>query len=620
MYIINLLLILISAVFISILADKKLEDVLPPVVFGLLLCLYLIAIAGKAHHSFEASLILFAMIWAYFIIRKRRVIFSASEIRTKMLSPGLLLYYVVVVLMFLTYSNHFVTVWDDFHYNATFPKDMFYYGTMPFGNRSATLYRSYLPLMQLFFYWGFQGMGRFSEPMMFGYKMFLIYTCMLPLFKQINTKRHWIVNTSLGICTILMPYLLMFELLESLSMDTFMALLFGYAVWHVIFVKDKDMFTLVSMILSLTCLTMVKQLGILFTMIALFTWFVSYITSYLHAEKTGRKLISRESAAWAAALVVNAMFWLSWKIFCNVKGNSVYLSGKLKDSVRGGSIIFPSYSGTVVRTFVKSIFTYSLDLARFGMSLIIAVIVSLILFAAAYRKKTIGKKNLPGVTVLYLGLIMYLAVLLYTYLFVFEDWEALSLSSIDRYFGTYALALLYISAGTICSLEDNVRNRVLPAALAALFLLCTPWTNIYRNLIPGVYLDTHMGAYNDMRAVEDEMAGIEPQKLEVRTVMVVTDGGNSIYSRGMLYNFIPLIPAEYIIDDPTSDHSEELLARCADASAYYVYFSGKLLENTDKLDSIKAAFDDGFVPVAGNLYHYDEKTDSIGLLTGESVR
>ena len=67
-----------------------------------------------------------------------------------------LLFLLCCITVSFCYRTHFVMVWDDFHYNATFPKNCFYYGTVPMGTNLATHYKSYLPLLQLFFYWGFQ--------------------------------------------------------------------------------------------------------------------------------------------------------------------------------------------------------------------------------------------------------------------------------------------------------------------------------------------------------------------------------------------------------------------------------------------------------------------------------
>ncbi len=618
MWILNLITLIICAVLFAEIIGRDIEDVLPPVVFIFLSVLYCIALLGKSRHSYGASLILFVGVWLFYFIKKKRLIPGVYEIKRIIIRPGFVFYLIVIGFAFTAYGNHFVNVWDDFHYNATFPKDMYYYGTMPTGGHSATFYRSYPPLMQLFFYWGFLGQRGFDEALMFRYKIFLIYTCLLPMFKSINNRISISAKVSMGIVTLIMPYVFMFELLESLSMDTFMAVLFGYALIHILFCDRHDGLTYCKIITSLVCLTLVKQIAPVFTAITLAVWFTVEWMERKEQEKPATIKGIQCFVPWLAAGFVNGIFYLSWRVFCNIKGNSVYLSGKLADSVNGGGIKLPSYTGETLRSFFKAIFTYNLNLAGNGPTLFASVLFAGLVIWYMNRKKMIGKRVNAGFVVIGAALVMYLALLLYTYLFVFYDWEAESLSSIDRYFGTYALAIVYIvTFGMVVNgpykKTGDITDKVL-IVIAFMFIVCTPWINLYNNMIPSRYMDVHKQAYDDSRIVAAEIERLNHRNLEVRTVMVVTNEGNSIYSRGMIYDLIPLIPAEYIIDDPELDHSAELLDKCRDSKAYYVYFSDRLVSDDEKRESVAGALREGLLLEGGRMYRYDESDNSIALL------
>ncbi|MCR5420621.1 MAG: hypothetical protein K6E98_06435 [Lachnospiraceae bacterium] len=615
MYIVNLLLILVIALILADYLQKEIEDVIPVAVFSLLLMLYVIAILGKAHHSYEASLIVFVLIVLFYVIKKKRLFPDKIRLKEILIKPGFLFYLLVLTIMFIAYSNHFITVWDDFHYNATFPKDMYYYGTMPTGSHSATLYRSYLPLMQLFFYWGFLGQGGFDEPLMFRYKMFLIYTCILPLFKQLNYKNGPVKNVFLGLSAFGLPFLFMYELLESLSMDTLMACLFGYALIHIICVDRKDKFCHLKILLSLSCLTLIKQIAFIFTCIALGTWAVIGIGEYIYCKKKGYKKTSGP-LMWFVDAGISTGFYLSWKIFCNLKGNSVYLSGKLSQSISGRGIDFPEYANSTVRDFINDLFSYHLSLENNGLTLFGVIFLVCLLLATLVLQGQVRKKWYIGFAVVGMGLIGYLLVLLYTYLFVFDRWEAESMSSIDRYLGTYALAVLYLVLMIVCinaSLKDKKGSKEdwRFSVLIAVFVMCMPWENLVNNLVPSRYMSKHLKEYEETMEVRKEIEKFKVEDLEVRTVMVVTSEGNSVYSRGMLYDLIPLIPAEYMVENPDTDHSEELLYKCLDESAYYVYFSDRLIRSGDKLDTVKSAFAEDIDNVGGKIYKYDEDLNCI---------
>ncbi len=613
MSIVNLIILIIISILISDLLGKKTQDVVPPFVFALLLILYAVAFLGKAHHSYQGTVILFVLICILYFVRKKRLFPDVVFLKENVFTPGFVIYLIVIAIMFIAYSSHFVIVWDDFHYNATFPKDMYYYGAMPYGNHSATFYRSYPPLMQLFFYWGFQGIGGFSEPLMFEYKQFLIYTCLLPLFKQAEKREGRVCKLMTAVICICIPFLFMFELMESLSMDSFMAALFGYAL-IIIMEENKARFDFTGIILSLSCLTLVKQIAPIFTVIALASWAAMLLRGYFRKDGSGR----REILPWLIAAVSSACCYLSWKIFCDSHGNSVYLSGKLSSSLGGDGILLPEYGRETIRNFLKSIVTLNLDLSHNGLTLLAAVIITALAFAVMLKLIPERADVKPAVFMIFAGLFGYLAVLLYTYLFVFEDWEAVSLSSIDRYFGTYALALMYLAASWVFVIDEKSNEMsgrkavlckwVLPA-FTLICLVCFPWKNAYANLVPSVYDHHHEGARNELERVADELSGISPQSLEVRKVMVVSDQTNTLYSRGMVYNMIPLVPDEFVIEDD-DDRSQALLDKCRDDSVYYVYFAERLVDG-ENIDSIKNALSEDVQPRSGQIYIYDAERNII---------
>ena len=115
MSVVNLVLILIAAVLVSDIIKRRIEDVLPPLVFTLLLILYGVAILGKAHHSYAGTFILFALLWVFYIVKRKRPFPSPASLKELVLSTGFIIYLVVIVLMFIAFCNHFVIVWDDFH-------------------------------------------------------------------------------------------------------------------------------------------------------------------------------------------------------------------------------------------------------------------------------------------------------------------------------------------------------------------------------------------------------------------------------------------------------------------------------------------------------------------------
>lgn len=618
----NILLILFIAMLVSFIIGKDMEDVLPPCLFVFLLMLYGIAILGKSHHSYLASILVFGAIWVYYIAKNKRIIPKLKDIKSKLFTPGFILYLAVIVVMFIAYCNHFVTVWDDFHYNATFPKDMYYYGTMPTGFKSATFYRSYLPLMQMFFYWGFQGIRDFSEPLMFQYKMFLIYTCLLPIFKQVNEGKKF-KRISAGIIATLLPFSFMYELMESLSMDTFMACIFGYALVVVLYEK-RDWFTYVKIASSLLALSLVKQISPIFVAVVFGTWFVKDLVLCISDRRKSednklssenRVFYKNEIIAFICSGALSGIAIISWKIFCNIKGNTVYLSNKLSESTAGGLFVLPDYGKKTIHDFIISIAIQNMSLAFNGMSLALVLVVSIVMIGFIVKLRKGDEGIYAGYIVIGLGLIGYLAVLLYTYIFVFEPWEAESLSSIDRYFGTYAIVLIYVplmglmqkSSAKVTGINDVRWERYSLIITSAIVILTLPVTNMISYLIPPVYNMVKAEQLTVVNGVKEEVLKVNPASLETRTVLMVTNEENTLYARDVVYNLIPLVPTQLLVTPDMGDMSQEVLNKCEDEHVYYVYFPDKFIDDIASKEEITRAIKDETGPEKGKLYYYDEE-------------
>jgi len=631
MSIVNILILLFVGMIVSFLINRDIEDTIPPVIFTFLLILYGVAILGKSHHSYQGSLLLVVLVWAFYIIKNKRILPKIHDIKNKLITPAFIMFIVVLAVMYVGYSDHFVLVWDDFHYNATFPKDMYYYGTMPYGTNSATFYKAYLPLMQLFFYWGFQGIGNFSESLMFWYKTVLIYACLLPVMKQINSG-SLVKKVSIGILCLLTPFAFMFEMIESLSMDTFMAALCGYALIEIIYFRKKDWFDYAKIILSLTCLTLVKQISPIFTAICLGCWFICELVKILPGKglclaKDQDKAAIRKSfitniLAMGVGVVSCLAAYLSWNIFCKIRGNTVYLSGKLVDSVSGSGFSFPDYALDTIKNLFKFAGVDSMNLGSNGLSLagitIIAVIVMVIITKCNPGKRDLG----AGFIVIMLGLLGYLCVLSYTYVFVFEQWEAESLSSLDRYEGTYGVILLMVITYGLAlysyKADTGVKTimKVLkysPLVLAIVILIELPWSNLFICFMPGEYVKNHQSQYADYVEAQEEVDKIDVHGLQFGRVLYVTNENNTMYSRASVYDLIPLAPVEFLVEAGLSDASDMLVDTCQGEGAYYVYFADRLVDDEVLADKVKGALAEGVQLEKEKMYYYDRDENVVKL-------
>lgn len=616
-------LILLFSIILAFALDVKITRIVAPLTFTIMLMLYALAIIGKAHYGFIVSCMLFAGIWIFYVIKKKRIFPTLQSLVSadSAFSWGFAVYLIVLGIMFVCYRNHFVFNWDDFHYNALFPKDMFYYKTMPTGWMNASEYKDYKPLMQLFFFWGFKGTRAFSEPLMFQYKMFLIYTALMPMFELIDkvSSNDTIIKSSfisknavlikrivIGIITLLLPYAFLFEVTISLSMDAFMASIFAYLIIMTVYEKKRDYITFYSIFAALLALALVKSIALMFAGIVIGAWFLTGICDLRNSGNKKQRIV-----IFTISVAATAAGYLSWTVFCKLKGNSTYLSDSLMNNIKGG-INWPSYTSETVKSFAKAIFTLNMNLGPIGLPLFAVIVLCAVIGFFVYKNRKFDKKDALAWFVLAAGMIVYVLFLLYTYLFIFYDWEAESLSSLDRYFGTYALVIAVAALYMLISkCEDTM---LVPLAITGLLLIVTMnYHSLSCVAVSSCYDREYAEARSEAMAAAEETNQAQPTNYDMGVVLTVCDCENDMYSRSLDYDMVPLVSKPFNVanrENPIEDMYEYIDT----FDVRYVYFS-KRLEEHEGLDDYGALSSDGHVE-AVCFYEYDKESGLLNRVGG----
>ena len=594
-----LVLLIIIGIIVSFVIDKDIEDTLPPFVFGLLIILYLLAILKKPHHSFELSVVGFVALYAVYFIRFKKIIPNPGELKDKLLNGhiGFLVYFFTILLMFILYGNHIVNNWDDFHFNATFARDLYAYGGMPVGWKSATGYKTYKPLMQLFYNWGFQGTGTYIEPLMFQYKMFLIYTACLPIFKRIDSVVGTIKKICVAVMSVIIPYLFMYEVVDSLSMDCYMGIIAAYCIITIVFETKRDWFYYARIVLSLSALVLVKSSAIMFVFICFGVLFVTLVLDEENRERIGTLLLTT-----IGIFMVVMGFWLSWKVFCDRNGNTTYLNNALSESISNGFEL-KWYAKDTFFGCIKNLATLNLNLSEFGMSFLVVFVITLFIALFIIRKNDESRLTKWLYFIIFGGFIPYFSVLLYTYIFVFEEWEALEFSSLDRYLGTYALLLMYVVFYHLTKYKSDLTK--LTSLLTILCIVTLNYSVLYNGLNPKVYEVVRKDIIEERTKAEDEALNRFPTNREAESVLLIVPKSQSIYSRGLAYAAIPYVTREVALDAIDTNIRTELANRMNSDSFLYVYFCDEM-DN----ESIKSCDDlilDGSSCKRGTIYRFSKE-------------
>ncbi len=87
----------------------------------------------------------------------------------------------------------------------------------------------------------------------------------------------------------------------------------------------------------------------------------------------------------------------------------------------------PDYALSTTKNFFAGLFTYGLNDGAAGLSSVIILLIFTASFIIFLRRNGNHIRDRLSFAVILLGMLGYLLVMLYVYLFVFEEWEEVSL-------------------------------------------------------------------------------------------------------------------------------------------------------------------------------------------------
>jgi hypothetical protein len=532
--------------------DRKLTESLPAGVFAFMLLSYILAVTGHVSHIIG----LFA---AYEMIGLAAVFFlkikENKHLTEPLKEPGLAIFAVMAVVIWFVSLHMKVTNFDDFHSWAIQPKDMFFADGLPTGDMASSYYRDYFPLVQIMDYMLLKIMGRYSESAMFAMLWWLMLVTLLPFLHGSKEDKRYLFICH-AVTGLILPFLFSFQFLHCLGPDILVTTLFGCALVYIFEIKagQTDTYEYIRILLSVALLAVLKTTSLIFAMVCIAVFVIKTLD------------IRKRTAVLECLLlpVVTASFWLSWNSFCRARGNTTYLSDNLRSSLSADGITFPYYTASTIKAFVAKLFTYGLNDGRAGLTSFCILLFFVICFIVyRYIKGRDIRDTLSFITII-LGMAGYLLVMIYIYLFVFEEWEALSLSSYDRYISTYFGAMMYLGFYMLFSVD-----RLLPAWLTPLLTMLMLFTVNYpyvaSTLVPAGYETAYGEVIREKEKIEAEYmerSGAPAHYGE--KIVIIDDGEGQLRDKVLPYAAVPgvvrLIRPDAEGKMPTEEEIREMIA------------------------------------------------------------
>ncbi len=584
---------LTSAVFF----DRDMEDTIPVCTYIFMLLLYVAGICGIIAHAVEFLLLYLSVGTIFFIILsikkyKKSVI---PVVGKKLRTPGIWIFLVLCIISFVLSYHLRVTNWDDLHYWAIFSKDMFVINGVPAGGMNSSLYRDYFPIVQYLYFCVFKLLGNYRESYMFAVNYILLLISMLPFFKKYEKQ-----SLTQYICMVItgtaMPAICSYQMFHCLGVDIIMTFLFGQAL---IFTYDRrrDVFYYIRFLAVTLVLTMSKTTGLIFAAIAIAVFAVENFKPKIKA------LLPVVSIA-----ACNLVFYVSWKYFCRIRGNTSYLSNNLNSNVAGGkTMILPEYTVSTIKEFFRALAVKHLNDSPFGLSALGMALAGTVVFIICIRKSSDRVRRLAEGFVLICGMAGYLAVMIYIYLFVFEKWEADSLSSFDRYIITFFGAILY--ASVFFAFTRIKKKEAIMVAVTILLLATINYPYAVKTLVPSEFERNYAGAYGMVDELEAEFAGVFNGDMNFGDYIVFVDCTDDMQrTKTIPYCAVPYVSRVMSFVDRENMDAETILDEAKGSGAKYVVF----LESEKKdgiIEKEEELFEDGGQIEDDVLYRYDREKD-----------
>lgn len=505
---------LVMASFAGVLAlvwKRKIEELLGLSILSMVVVLYLFGLVGHLQLGAYAVCGLAAgcaVLCTVLVLRG-----GWKQQLQWLLTPGFLVFLVLLGWLFIRYRNALVDNHDDYSHWALEIKNMFQLHAIPNGLAESTVYfHHYPPATALFsYFWCWLSRG-FSEGSMLRANALLAVSMVLPVMSHLDWK-HWKGILPMGFACFLLPLVFNSDSYTAMMIDTALGCVAAYPLY---FVYERNPRRGAGFVACLTCfvLPLVKVSGA-----GLACLVILMLLAALPGERFGRK--GWQKAAWILLpLACTLASKLSWDGFLALRmpktGADASTVAQLLQMIREG---MEPYQKQTILAFGQHLVHPATWGPYSGRPLlwwgVLFAIVAVCLLCSEQDAAQRARDRRVCV-LLAVGSLLFALILLVSYFFHFSPDEAQRVAALERYLSTIlifaAMVLLFLLCGR---LTQATANRGVWLILACMLLVVNPtqlWANTvgYQDFIRGaqlnrLYHEPSMAVYQALDANSDKI-------------------------------------------------------------------------------------------------------------------
>lgn len=536
-----------------------------------------------------------------------------------LLSPGLWIYVLLFGIILVTCHNDWLGMRDDLRHWGIAVRDMFYYDSFAKHAGTTVILPRYLPFTTLIEYVFEYANGMFHEGILLvAYQTMLLSTSIIfcRLLQKKGRKKLVLPVLAAMIC---IPVLFFNNISSTIMVDSLMALMVAY-VLICYYSEEMSWFNRIRICSALCALALTKEIGLALAGVAALIMFGD-----IFFEGLRRKKIRFKELAYPVVCVCLILgMYFSWQVYLSIpvsirieENASAVIVNNEADLTEDESIVTEAeevieqsqtalaasgislsglknvitgkgewYQYQVTRNLITELLdgeTFLIGAVKFSFVDLLFIMVFLIVSLAFFGYWTNGRER----KYIFAGMVLvagacFCLFLQVTYWFTFGMYEAMELTSIDRYLSPYLCAVMmvgiyFILEGEECSTWERKKTGYLACALTIIMMLVMPVRGLIfeSNDLPENTTQENTYGYDTITEILRSMAN---QGEEVHFICSNSDG----YAAYIFRNSVCPIVSEYKNWNIVS--SQELYDK-----QYELYHDGEItIHNTARIVSEEA--------------------------------
>lgn len=327
-FILLFIFIISGSVFLS-LFDKKFQNTIPVTTCFIVVYLYLFYIFNLLNAGIITLCIFIVFLYGFFIY-KFLVSKDKSSILNNIFTPGFLVFTICFILIYFITKDSLIYLWDELRLWGAYPKLLYFDSNIQLGIYSKLLnsMQSYEPGMPLFQVFLSKLLFRFKESDLFFSYCIFVLSLLCPMTNKLTWKK-WYFIPIMVVLFLFLPLAFsnsQFDHLtyyKTLFIEPILAISFAYCMF-LSFDKNKDLINFICFIISVSCLTLMKDTGILFAFFASLSYFIN---SY-SLKKKNKKVNIKSNLINVIPFVISFVIFISWKLVQQIfKNVNMYSDG-----------------------------------------------------------------------------------------------------------------------------------------------------------------------------------------------------------------------------------------------------------------------------------------------------